>query len=136
MFIGHGKSPAWKRLKTFLVKKLKLNYDEFNRVSAAGKPTQQRITSMLDECGFAFLVFTAEDSHKDETRHARENVIHEAGLFQSRLGWNEAIILLEKGCEEFSNIHGLTQIRFAKGKIHKEFKEVRRVLAREDLIRR
>lgn len=135
VFIGHGKSPAWKRLRSFL-KKLKLDYDEFNRVSAAGKSTQQRPTSMLDECGFAFLVFTAEDSHKDETRHARENVIHEAGLFQSRLGWERSIILLEKGCEEFSNIHGVTQIRFPKGKIEKKFKQVRLVLAREGLIRR
>lgn len=124
-FIGHGKSPAWKRLKTFLM--------ELD--SAAGKPTQQRLTSMLNECGFAFLVFTAEDSHKDKKRHARENVIHEAGLFQSRLGWDKAIILLEKGCKEFSNIHGLTQIRFPKGKIEKKFKEARRVLRREGLIR-
>ena len=104
------------------MKELKLDYEEFNRFSAAGKTTQQRL-------------FTAEDSHKDKTQHARENVIHEAGLFQSRLGWEKAIILLEDGCEEFSNIVGLTQVRFAKGKIEKKFKEVRRVLAREGLIR-
>jgi Predicted nucleotide-binding protein containing TIR-like domain len=134
VFIGHGKSPAWKRLKTFLVKKFKLKYEEFNRISAAGKTTQQKLTSMLSECGFAFLVFTAEDSHKDETRHARENVIHELGLFQSRLGWDKAIILLEEGCQQFSNILGHTQIRFPKGKIEKGFKEVERVLKREGII--
>ena len=134
VFIGHGKSPAWKRLKTFLVQKLKLEYEEFNRVSAAGKSTQQRLTTMLNRCGFAFLVFTAEDTHKDKTQHARENVIHEAGFFQGRLGWDKAIILLEEGCKEFSKIHGLTQIRFPKGKIEKEFKEVRRVLTREGVI--
>jgi hypothetical protein len=133
VFIGHGKSPAWKRLRTFL-KELKLDYDEFNRFSAAGKTTQQRLANMLNNCGFAFLVFTAEDSHKDKTRHTRENVIHEAGLFQSRLGWDKAIILLEDGCEEFSNIQGLNQIRFANGKIEKKFNEVRRVLRREGLI--
>jgi hypothetical protein len=134
VFIGHGKSPAWKRLKTFLVKELKLDHEEFNRVSAAGKTTQQRLTSMLNECGFAFLVLTAEDSHTDETQHARENVIHELGLFQGHLGWGRAIILLEKGCEEFSNIHGHTQIRFLKGKIEKKFRDVRRVLKREGVI--
>jgi len=67
-------------------------------------------------------VFTAEDGHEDKTRHARENVIHEAGLFQSRLGWDKAIILLEDGCEEFSDVRGLTQIRFAEGTIEKGFK--------------
>ena len=124
VFIGHGRSPAWKRLKGFLVNQLKLDYEEFNSSSAAGKTTQQRLSNMLNNCGFAFLVFTAEDSHTDETQHARENVIHEAGLFQGRLGWEKAIILLEEGCEEFSNIRGYTQIRFAKGKIEKKFKEI------------
>ena len=111
--------------------KLKLEYEEFNRVSAAGLNTQQRLTEMLENCGFALLVLTREDVHQNTTMHARENVIHEAGLFQSRLGWRKAIILLEEGCEEFSNIAGLIQIRFPKGKIGKSFKEIRRVLIRE-----
>ena len=55
---------------------------------------------------------TAEDEQPDGTLRARENVIHEAGLFQGRLGFEKAIILLEEGCEEFSNIEGLGQIRF------------------------
>jgi predicted nucleotide-binding protein len=51
---------------------------------------------------------------EDGKLHARLNVIHEAGLFQGRLGFNKAIILLEEGCEEFSNIHGLGHIPFPK----------------------
>jgi predicted nucleotide-binding protein len=39
------------------------------------------------------------------------NVVHEAGLFQGRLGFTRAIIMLEEGCEEFSNIEGLGQLR-------------------------
>jgi predicted nucleotide-binding protein len=66
--------------------------------------------------------------------HARLNVIHEAGLFQGRLGFKKAIILLEDGCEEFSNIHGLGQIRFPKGKINAKFEEIRQVLERESTI--
>jgi predicted nucleotide-binding protein len=80
------------------------------------------------------LVLTAEDLHADASLHARENVIHEAGLFQGRLGWRKAIILLEDGCDEFSNIVGLGQIRFVKGKIASCFEEVRRVLEREGLL--
>jgi hypothetical protein len=89
---------------------------------------------MLDQCGFAFLVLSAEDLHGDGALHARENVIHEAGLFQGRLGWRKAIILLEEGCEEFSNIVGLGQIRFPKGNIAACFEEIRRVLEREGLL--
>ncbi len=66
--------------------------------------------------------------------HARLNVIHETGLFQGRLGFTKAIILLEEGCEEFSNIHGLEQVRFPKGNIKFVFEEIRQILEREGLL--
>jgi len=50
------------------------------------------------------------------------------------LGWRKAIILLEDGCDEFSNIVGLGQIRFGKGNIQSSFEEIRRVLEREGII--
>ncbi len=59
------------------------------------------------------------------------NVIHEVGLFQGRLGFRKAIVLLEEGCAEFSNIHGLGQIRFPRGNIGACFEQVRQVLERE-----
>jgi predicted nucleotide-binding protein len=77
---------------------------------------------------------TAEDEQSDGTVRARENVVHEAGLFQGRLGFRKAIVLLEDTCKEFSNINGLGQIRFPKGKINAGFEEIRRVLEREGLI--
>ncbi len=48
--------------------------------------------------------------------------------------FNRAIILLEEGCEEFSNIHGLGQIRFPKGNIKAVFEDVRQLLEREKII--
>ncbi|HEY7423990.1 MAG TPA: hypothetical protein VH682_07125, partial [Gemmataceae bacterium] len=59
----------------------------------------------------------------------------EVGLFQGRLGFERAIILLEEGCSEFSNIVGLTQIRFPKGNIMAKSEEVRRVLERECILK-
>lgn len=59
---------------------------------------------MLDQACFAFLLMTAEDEQADGNHHARMNVIHEVGMFQGRLGFERAIILLEDGCEEFSKI--------------------------------
>ena len=70
------------------------------------------------------MVLTGEDLDANGTLHARENVIHELGLFQGRLGWRKAIALLEEGIEEFSNIHGINQIRFSKGNIQETFGEV------------
>jgi len=74
------------------------------------------------------------DEMADGALQARMNVVHEAGLFQGRLGFTRAIVLLEEGCQEFSNIQGLGQIRFPGGNISAVFEEVRRVLERENLI--
>jgi len=134
VFIGHGGSSAWKDLKTFLTDTLHLEVEEFNIQSAAGLPTSQRLEDMANQSAFAFLVLTAEDEHQDSTIHARENVIHEVGYFQGKLGFRRAIVLLEAGCEEFSNIVGLGQIRFYKGDIMSKSEEIRKVLKREDLI--
>lgn len=134
VFIGHGQDTTWLELKEFLKERLGLEWDEFNRVSAAGVSHSERLLECLNRCTFAFLVMTAEDEHADATRHARENVIHEAGLFQGHLGFRKAIILLEDDCKEFGNIHGLGQVRFAKSHIADKFEEVRRVLEREGVI--
>jgi hypothetical protein len=134
VFIGHGHSPAWKDLRDFITGKLSLSYDEFNRISAAGKTTAERLAQMLDDAGIAFLVMTAEDEQKDGKVRARSNVVHEAGLVQGRLGFPRAIVLLENGCEDFSNIHGIGHIAFAKGQIASSFDEVRAVLQREGFL--
>ena len=135
IFIGHGHSADWLKLKDFISDRLRLPCDEFNRVSPAGLPNTTRLAQMLDQACMAFLVMTAEDEQADSTLHARLNVIHEVGLFQGKLGFERAIILLEDGCEEFSNIYGLGQIRFPKGNISAIFEEVRRVLEREGIIK-
>lgn len=134
VFIGHGRSPLWRELKDFVTERLGLTCDEFNRVPVAGVTNVERLVQMLDDAAIALLVLTAEDERVDGDVMARQNVVHEAGLFQGRLGFSRAIVLLEEGCEEFSNIAGLGQIRFAKGNIAAAFEEVRRLLEREGLI--
>lgn len=135
VFIGHGRSPLWRDLKDLLVERLKLPWDEFNRESVAGRSNKERLDEMLNNASFAFLIMTAEDEHSDKTLHARENVIHELGLFQGRLGFSKAIVLVEAGCAEFTNIQGLIQIRFPKGDILAKSEEIRRVLEREGILK-
>lgn len=134
VFIGHGRSTAWRDLKDFIQDRLRLPWDEFNRVPIAGVTNIARLSQMLDESAIAFLIMTAEDEQFDGKLHARMNVIHEAGLFQGRLGFERAIVLLEEGCEEFSNIQGLGQIRFPIGNIRAVFEDIRQVLERESLV--
>lgn len=133
VFIGHGHAFAWRDLKDFISDRLKLPYDEFNRIPVAGITNIARLSEMLKSAAVAFVILTAEDEQADNKMHARLNVIHEVGLFQGRLGFTKAIVLIEDGCEQFSNIEGLGQIRFPNGKISAVFEEIRRVLEREGL---
>lgn len=134
IFIGHGRSQVWRDLKDFVQDRLRLPYDEFNRIPVAGITNIARLSEMLDSAACAFVIMTAEDEQADGKVQARMNVIHEVGLFQGRLGFTKAIVLLEESCEEFSNIQGLGQIRFPKGNISAKFEEIRQVLEREGVL--
>jgi predicted nucleotide-binding protein len=86
---------------------------------------------MARRASMAFLVHTAEDEQADQKVRARQNVVHETGLFQGRLGFHRAIILREDGCEDFSNLHGVQEIRFPAGDIKGSFLPVLDVINRE-----
>lgn len=134
VFIGHGRSTLWRELKDFIEDRLRLPADEFNRVPVAGVTNIARLSEMLEAAAIGFVIMTAEDETSEGVMRARMNVIHEVGLFQGRLGFARGIVMLEDGCEEFSNIQGLGQIRFPKGRISAAFEEVRQVLEREGIL--
>jgi predicted nucleotide-binding protein len=134
VFIGHGHSEEWRKLYIFLQKDHDLGVIEFNSSSPAGISTTDHLQGMLDQADFAFLILTAEDEQATGEFNPRMNVVHEAGLFQGKLGFRKAILFLEEGCREFSNVRGLTHIPFARGKIEAQFHEATRVLKREKLI--
>jgi len=86
---------------------------------------------MASKSPFAFLVLTAEDLQPSGDSRARQNVVHEAGLFQGRLGFSRAVMLLEEGVEEFSNVQGVQYIPFKKGNIRETFGDAVATLRRE-----
>jgi len=131
IFIGHGHNPQWRDLKDHLHEKQGLNVTAYEIGPRAGKSIKEILEEMLDKSSFALLVLTGEDMSTDGELHARENVIHELGLFQGRLGFTRAIVLLEEGVQEFSNILGINQIRFAKGRIKETFGDILATIRRE-----
>jgi predicted nucleotide-binding protein len=131
VFIGHGRSSEWRDLKDHLHDKHGYEIVAYEVGSRAGHTVRDILDEMLDRASSAFLVLSGEDEMPDGTFHARQNVIHETGLFQGRLGFSKAIVLLEEGTEEFSNIAGIEQIRYAKGRIKETFGDVLAVLRRE-----
>ena len=131
VFIGHGKSPLWRDLKDHLHDKQKLDVESYESGARAGHVIRDVLEEMLDKSSIAFLVMTGEDQTSENRLRARQNVIHEVGLFQGHLGFSRAIVLLEEGTEEFSNLHGVHQIRFSKGNIKETYGDVLATIKRE-----
>lgn len=131
IFIGHGHSPLWRDLKDHLHEQHHYAVEAYEVGARAGHTVRDILEDMLTSSSFALLVMTGEDMDAEGGLHARENVIHEAGLFQGQLGFARAIILLEDGTEEFSNIQGIEQIRFSTGNIKETYGDVLATLRRE-----
>ncbi|MDO8999072.1 MAG: nucleotide-binding protein [Bacteroidota bacterium] len=131
IFIGHGRNIQWKELKEHLQDKHGFGVICYETGARAGYTITEVLEDMSSKASFALLVLTAEDQSVDGKFHARENVIHETGLFQGKLGFKKAIVLLEDGCNEFSNICGVQQIRFPKNSIANIFGDVLATIYRE-----
>ena len=131
VFIGHGRSKLWLQLKDHLQDRQGYRVEAYEMGARAGHAIRDILDSMLDRSSFALLVMTGEDEMADGRYQPRVNVVHELGLFQGRLGWLRAIMLLEEGAEDFSNMAGIEQIRFSEGNIKEVFGDVLATLRRE-----
>lgn len=131
IFIGHGQSDAWKDLKDHLHEKHGYEIEAYEIGARGGHAIRDILEDMLKSSVFALLVMTGEDLTLGGTPRARQNVVHEVGLFQGRLGFSKAIVLLEEDTEEFSNLAGIQQLRFSKGRIREVYGDVLATLKRE-----
>jgi predicted nucleotide-binding protein len=134
VFIGHGRSKLWARVKTFLHDDHGINSFSFESETHVGESIVPILEGFLDKATFAILVLTAEDETSEGTIRARQNVIHEAGLFQGKLGFKKVILLNQQGLDNFSNVDGLQYIGFSGDDIEQTFYQIQRVLKREGII--
>lgn len=118
IFIGHGRSSDWRSLKDALQDHHGFEVEAFETKPRAGYTIPEVIESMAQGNALALMVLTAEDEQFDGSVRARENVVHEVGYFQGRLGNKRAILIMEDGVNEFSNIHGI---------VHLPYKNIREV---------
>lgn len=130
VFIGHGQHKEWEKLKSHLQDKHDVHVIAYETGARAGHSIRDILDRMANDSSFALLVLTGEDKSEDGVR-ARQNVIHECGLFQGRLGFDRAIMLVEEGIKLASNFDGIQQLRFRKGRISETFGDVIATLRRE-----
>ncbi len=111
VFLGHGHSATWRELKESL-ELYEVDVITYETEKRHGYSVKETLERMLHKCNFAVLIHTAEDEQEDGALRARQNVVHETGLFQGRLGFARAIVVREEQCEPFSNVEGINEIRF------------------------
>jgi predicted nucleotide-binding protein len=114
LFIGHGRHSDWRDLKDHLSDKHGIEVVCYESGSRVGHTIRDILDQMLSDSSLAVLIHTPEDELVDGTMTSRPNVIHETGLFQGRLGFPKAILLMKDGVNEFSNVYGVQQIRYSK----------------------
>jgi predicted nucleotide-binding protein len=119
----------WRDLKDHLQDKHGYQVEAYETGARAGHTIRDILDDLASTASLAFLVHTAEDEQADGTHRPRQNVVHETGLFQGRLGFSRAIALIKEGTEQFSNLQGIDQIRFTN--IKETFGEILAVIRRE-----
>ena len=99
VFIAHGANPEWLAVQRFIEDRFQLPVYSFESRSWGGRQVTEALADYLERCSFAICVLTAEDFTGDGRRLARQNVVHEVGLFQGRHGFDRVLVLAEEGCD-------------------------------------
>ena len=134
-FIGHGKGSLWREVEAYL-RNEGLQCESFETDSRTGEHIIDILKGFLDRAAFAIIVVTADDETADGTIRARQNVIHEIGLFQGKLGFEKVALLKQDEAEPFSNNAGLQHISFPKDNIKSAFHDLRLLLRKVGIIER
>jgi predicted nucleotide-binding protein len=71
---------------------------------------------------------TGDDILENGEIRARENVLHEIGFFQGKLGLDKIVLLHEEAVNIPSNIHGLVYIPFPKDMVEATYGALQREL--------
>jgi hypothetical protein len=118
LFIGHGgSSQEWLQLQNKLQNVHGYEVESFETGARAGHAIRDILEGFLAHDSFAVIVFSKADEREDGSFVARQNVVHEAGLFQGKLGFPRVVILAEDGVQLFSNVDGVQYIKYDTGKI-------------------
>lgn len=135
VFIAHGHSKLWNEVLRFLHDDLNISdVNYFEKDSHVGRSIADALSDFRKETNFAIVVMTAEDEMPNNTKRTRQNVIHEIGFFQGKLGFEKVAILKQDGVESFSNIDGIQYIPFSGENISQTFYNLQKMLKREKII--
>ena len=131
IFLGHGHNPVWAIVQSHLKDELNLDVEAWESKPRTGFGNIEVLKKILDQSGFAVIIVTGDDIYEDGSHRPRQNVVHEIGLFQGRLGFEKVALFVQEGVEGFTNLDGYQVVRFNGSNIQASFYELDRTLRRE-----
>lgn len=134
VFIGHGANPEWLAVQRFIEDRFSLPVYSFESASWSSRPVTDALADYLDRCSFAICILTAEDFTGDGKRLARQNVVHEVGLFQGRHGFDRVLVLAEDGCDFVPRAAEPYTIRFPRNGISRALYRVGETLRKANCL--
>lgn len=132
VFIAHGANREWLAVQHFIEERFSLPVYTFESRSWSGRQVTEALTDYLDRCSLAICVLTAEDLTEDGQVLARQNVIHEVGLFQGRHGFDRVTVLAEEGCDFVPQAAQSRTIAFPRNEIHRTFYQLAEMIRSQD----
>jgi len=137
IFVGHGGNRApLEQLEKFLREYMiphKVAIDEPN----SGRPISQKVADLMNECGAAIIIFTADEEFKTVTGETifrpSENAIFELGAASVMYG-KRVVIFKEAGVTFPTNFRDIGYIEFEKNKLSERVNQLFRELISFGLI--
>jgi predicted nucleotide-binding protein len=125
-------------VRRFVEQRCGIPVHEIDAATVADTQVAALMPRLLARSSFAICLLTggsrsspAEISARSRADH---HVVHQAGILQGRYGFGRVAILVEEGCDTFSNIAGLVRLHFPVGRVSSVFLELERMLQREGLM--
>jgi sugar/nucleoside kinase (ribokinase family) len=128
IFISHGGNPEWLAVQRFLEDRFDAPVRSFESTPWGGRQITDALSSYLERCRLSVCVLTAEDFTGDGRKYARQNVIHEVGLFQGQHGFDSVVLLVEEGCDFVPEAAAPYTVYFPHNKIHQTFYQLAEIV--------
>ncbi len=128
VFISHGRASDWSEVQAYIEKDIRLETRELAQEPNGGDTVGAKLERVAATCDSAVIVMTGDDLDAEGLARARENVMHEIGYFQGKLGSKRVCLLHEDGVSIPSNLAGIVYVSFPKGHIAAALSTLRREL--------
>jgi predicted nucleotide-binding protein len=136
IFVSHGHNEiALSRLERFLRDRLGLTPIVLAHQPDQGLTVVEKLERYAPLCCFGVVIMTQDDAVDGKSR-ARQNVVHEIGYLQGRLGRNRVLLLRQDDTELFSNVSGVIYVSFPSNNVEHAYDDIRKNLESLGIIER